>query len=56
MGVKEEIEEALQVKPVTKIHSQPSNQGVTKLIQELNKIAASIPSSLQKGSMAIWVF
>ena len=56
MGVKEEIKKALWVKPMTKIQGQPSDHDMTKLIQELNKIAASIPTSLEGGKYEIWVY
>ena len=49
MGVKEDIEESLKDRPVTKIDGQPNNKELTSFKKELSKIAASVPTSLRGG-------
>ena len=49
MGAKEDIEERLTAKTLSKIHGQPTDQSVTLLRKEVAKIAANVPTSLGGG-------
>ena len=49
MGFKEDIQENLRDKPVTKIHGQPNHTNIARLSKELAKIAAGVPTSLGGG-------
>lgn len=50
MGVKEDIEDSIKDKSVTKVHGQPTDKSLSILCRELNQIAASIPTSLGGGT------
>ena len=50
MGIQQDIEDALSDYKVTKIDGQPTEEDLTKLLQELTAMAATIPTTNGGGS------